>query len=148
MSIGGTVVIPERRGPDSRRQVVVHKLTWWVLFGVLIGILPLFVDGLKALMSPEGLAIEKSLAKGELLISSAAISAAALGELFFVPFPGSGRVFRAFAGFCGILCCMFNSLAYIQVPFSEPSAVVNASIILFCFSVLSSAANVGLAAGR
>ena len=58
-----------------------EKLVRWLVFSVAIALLPLAFNGLKVLGRGETLTFVSLCSRGELLLISAAISAAAIGEL-------------------------------------------------------------------
>ena len=134
--------------PPTRRRVVVARLTLWILFGVIIGLMPLVFDTLRATLSVQGFSVITTLARGQLFISSAAMSAGAMGELFFSSSARRGDILQVIAGFFCLLCCLANSVAYTQVPVAQPAAIVTLSLIFFPLTILASGICIGMTAGR
>lgn len=81
-STSGIAVEPE---VTSRRKALITRLSVWLLFGVILGLLPLIASVIKGAMSPDGLSFTQVLGGGELFIVSAVIAAGAMGELFAGP---------------------------------------------------------------
>ncbi|MER6507299.1 MULTISPECIES: hypothetical protein [unclassified Nonomuraea] len=132
----------------ARARQIIGRLTLWVVFGVIFGLLPIWIDALRGVMSPQRFSWMSILAKGELFIASSALAAAAVGELVFAPFGHEWQIMRAMMVGSSLLCCIGNAVAYTQVAMAGPGTVANVSLTLFVLTLAASAACVGLAAGR
>jgi hypothetical protein len=66
----------------DKRSAIAATLLRWLLFGVVVATAPLLADALSGLTRGEWVSMEALLTRGELLLVAAAISAAAIGELF------------------------------------------------------------------
>lgn len=101
-------------GPNktSRRPMIIARLLLWLIFGVVIGLLPLYADGIKEALSAGGFSFSHTLFQGELFVISAVIAAGAIGELFVANLPDRERIYKiAGGGFC-FLFCVGNAFAY------------------------------------
>jgi hypothetical protein len=97
---------------SRRRSAVFTRLLLWLVFGVVIGALPLYADGVKEALSAGGFRFNDVLGQGELLIVAAVIAAGAMGELFIAKISDKERNYSIVAcGFC-LLFCIGNTLAY------------------------------------
>lgn len=126
---------------------ILPKLARWFGFTVLISLTPLLVTGLglRALSRPFGL---KSIAgHGELLLISAAIGAAAIGEL--VPFKtkrwsAQKILVIAFTLVLVLISSMYFALIMVSGSATDPAVVSFDSLLLFIFTILLSGGCVGL----
>lgn len=135
--------------PDLRNgRAIAGRVFQWALFGVIFGTLPLIVRFVTLLMSSGDISAVSMLGDGELLISSAAISAGALGEVFFATFDERTRIQRTTVGFMSMIVCICTSVAYVQAKVASPEVVVNASLILFAATLCVAATCVSMAVGR
>jgi hypothetical protein len=126
------------------------KLSLWLTFGVIIGLLPLIITGFVHLMSSD-FTWKAILASGEIFIALSVISASALGDLVTASFPEEKfRVRRIFASCACLLCFVCNAVAYLytQVKQVDAGSVESTSISLFIATVITSGVCVGMAAGR
>ena len=133
---------------DARRRVVIDRLSLWLLFSVIFGLLPVLINFLVGVMSPKGVSVLELFAKGDVLVSSAAISGAATGEMLFANFNEKDRRRRMVLGFFCLLGCVCDGVAYTQVDTSTQLTVTVVSSILLFISLITSAICVGTAAGR
>lgn len=60
---------------------MVEKLVKWIVFSVFIGLLPFFWNALRLLTQGESLSLPILFARGEILLTGAALVAGALGDL-------------------------------------------------------------------
>ena len=88
----------------SRRKALITRLSVWLLFGVMLGLLPLIARVIKGAMSKDGLSITEVLGDGELFIVSAVIAAGAMGELFAGAFKECPSLLTVLAGFWTLSC--------------------------------------------
>lgn len=111
------------KSTGSRRPMVITRLLLWLIFGVVIGLLPLFADGIKETLSAGGFSFSHTLSQGELFVVSAVIAAGAIGELFVANLPKRESNYKiAGGGFCFLLC-MGNAFAYAYSTISVACAV-------------------------
>lgn len=124
----------------SRKSEILSRASVWLLFGVVFGALPVLLS-----MVVGGLDIV--LARGELLISSAAIAGGVIGELFYADVPSSEKTYRALAGgFCAILLCC--STAAFMVHGQVADYIVPLSWALFAGTVVAGLTSIAMVAGR
>ena len=133
---------------EARRRVVIDRLSLWLLFSVVFGLLPVLVNFIVAVMSPKGVSFLELFAKGDVLVSAAAISGAATGEMLFADFGERDRRRRMILGFFCLLGCVCDAVAYTRVDTSTQHTVAVVSSILLFISLVTSAICVGTAAGR
>ena len=122
----------------------------WIIFSVGIALIPLVVSPVIAFARGTPLDLLLFSSHGELLIVSAAISAAAIGQLI-----GSGRNLILAKVFCGGFCVVMAVLVSILFgDFSstiksdgviDPHRVTVISAIVFGFTIASSGSSVALA---
>lgn len=133
---------------SARRQVIIERLTFWLLFGVILGLLPMVIGAVAGVMSKNGVDFQTLFAKGDVLVSSAAISGGATGEILFAKVPERHRLFKGTLGFFSIMFCLCNAIAYTQIGASSPGTITAISLIFFVSTLMVSAVCVGMAAGR
>ena len=61
---------------------MIECLIQWMIFSVIIALMPLVFNAIRRTMKGQGIDIFEICSEGELLLISAAIAAASLGELF------------------------------------------------------------------
>jgi hypothetical protein len=146
---GDAEPVGARNGPGRRRSVeIAGRLVFWLVFGVIIGLLPIALLAIKDYMdAPHMISIETILGNGELFVVSAVVCAGAVGELLSVR---SGHWFIKlvtvpFAGCC-VLCLCGNAAAFALTSGSAEHQAASLSMILFLPSIATSAFCVGRAA--
>lgn len=93
-----------------------EKLVSWAIFSVVVALIPIFFNALRLHSRPGGPGPHTILDRGELLILTAALCAAAVGELLISPqVDGVVRVSKLVAGGAVILILLFSSLYYADV---------------------------------
>lgn len=118
-----------------------ERLLRWAMFGVIFAILPILFNFLSAITRSQDIAVNSLIARGELLIVSVSISAAAAGELFGRE-EGQLRSFRLFlVGMSFIIVCV-ASLWFADIAGAvrahesiNESAVAIGSVIVFLSSI-------------
>jgi hypothetical protein len=141
----GIAVEPE---VTSRRKALITRLSVWLLFGVILGLLPLIASVIKGAMSPDGLSFTEVLGGGELFIVSAVIAAGAMGELFAGGFKEAPILLTVLAGFWTLLAFAANTMAYMAVSTAPQPTVVHLSLVFFPFTLLASGLSIGTAAAQ
>ena len=124
------------------------RLAKWLIFSVLLALLPLAYNYLHVLTRNGSPSLDVLLGKGELLLVAASISAAAVGSLI----GGSKKwlIAKVFAGGGSVLLLGLASLYYVDVAVPTPGVTLNASVVakasllFFAFSVVSGAGCVAL----
>lgn len=126
---------------------VLAKLIQWVFYGVLIGIAPIGVAFLVARFTPDEISITKVVSNGELLLVTAGIVGAAIGELL-----GGNHKIRELelvtGGFCVIILIFsshffaFFSIKAIEPNITKDSVVATCSYWLFGGGLISSICSV------
>jgi hypothetical protein len=123
-----------------------ERFARWLVFGVVIALLPLgfkYVVGLTDGPPPSTTTL---LAHGELLLVSVAVAAAAVGELI-----GRGRrrvVFKLLAGGGCVATILFSSLYFAVVSertVAHPEVVARMSMLLFGLTIVASGSCIALA---
>lgn len=109
--------------PKSRRPTIFTRLLLWLIFGVLIGVLPLLADGIKDTFGADGFSFDSLLSQGELFIISSVIAAGAIGELFVAKLPDRERNYLITAGGFCLLLCLGNAIAYASSTMSVACAI-------------------------
>lgn len=116
-----------------------EKLIRWCVFGVAIALLPVAFAWVSLLTTGQSATLNEVLENGALLLITAAISGAAIGELV-----GSGRArikLKLCAGGGCVVVLMACSLWYAQVSSTtviRPEVVMWGSIVMFLFGMVSS----------
>ena len=147
------MVTPTDSPRDRKSRVISEKLVRWLVFSVAISLLPLVFNFLRAYGRGATPSLIDLNAHGELLLISAAIAAAAIGEL--VASGGRYQIAKIIAGGGCVLVLAVASLwfADISAPTSSGALVdyvrvSNASTVVFMFTVISSASCVVLSEVR
>ena len=102
-----------------------EKLIRWIIFSVLMALVPLLVDVLWIVTRGGTEALTSVLARGELLLITAALCAASVGELF-----GSGndrRSRKVISGGAALLILLVSALYFVHV--SEAYAHVSEAYV-------------------
>jgi hypothetical protein len=105
--------VPSRRARNHpRRAKVIGRLLLWLIFGVIIGCLPIFGNLLKLVFSAGGLTMNALLAQGDLFLIGAILSAGAIGEIAFAPLSSRERNYGIAAIGFSLLLCLGNTASY------------------------------------
>jgi hypothetical protein len=126
------------------------RLLRWALFSVIIALLPLVFRFVwdHTQMQVRNPSIASLLDEGELLLISAALAAAAIGELLPQAWRTSPAVSSPppqtviISSGCSVITVLFSSLYYAAVSSSstvKPNVVAIVSVVLFLISLVSSA---------
>jgi hypothetical protein len=129
----------------TRRELVAKRVTVWLLFGAIFGLMPLFAVTLKEIFSADGFSLDGILKGGDLFIISAVLSAGALGELLAVGRSGE-EMLCIVGGFFCLVCFAGNTIAYVVSGNAAASEVATASLVFFPPTLLASGLCVGMAA--
>lgn len=90
-------------GGKWREDPVEEKLTIWIIFGVIVSLLPFGFSLLQSIGSKSSFNYSQILGEGQLLLVAVALSASAFGELIVVDVPPIQRMPKVFAiGSCVI----------------------------------------------
>jgi hypothetical protein len=149
-----TIGDPDVEIAIAKRDHVGKRLAFWFMFGVIFAVLPVSLRILVSGMSKNGVSIEQLLGDGELFISTAAISAAAIGDILYVAFQEgnkfstSKQIVSGFSAFVCLGCCLLSAAAYLNVKASTAGAIVDVSVALFVITLVAAMACVSLAATR
>ncbi|GAA2427176.1 hypothetical protein [Mycolicibacterium llatzerense] len=134
----------------SRRGIVVVRLTFWVTFGVIVGLLPIIIVSIQTGMSHE-FSIVDVLGKGELFVAGAVIAGGAIGELISAgisrDYSGTQtgfKVLAVFIGFFNLLALLANSIGY--TVHSDPSTITGTSIAFFLAAIVPSGVTMAMVA--
>lgn len=140
--------VTDETGATPRREAVTTRLVVWLLFGVVLGLLPLIASVIRGVMSKDAFSFTEVLGGGELFIVSAVIAAGAMGELFAGAFRDSPRLLTILAGFWTLLAFTANTMAYMAVSSAPHSTVMNLSLAFFPFTLIASGLSIGTAVER
>lgn len=116
-----------------------EKLTRWIIFNVMVALVPLFAGYLGLQLGREEPGLHVLTARGELLLVSSAIAAAAVGEL--IPAGRSKAAFKLCAGGTCILLVLVSSLVFAGIQArqdTDPKSVLGLSLGLFAGTLLAS----------
>jgi hypothetical protein len=147
----------EARTGLSRNALIAIRVSAWLFFGVIFGLLPLIIKLIGMALGDHGLS--EFLDRGELFIIGGVIAAGAIGELFasyFKGYPGARAIFfNLTLGFLAVIACVANTIAYMQVAklpveqLSLQSAAISTLTFWFLLgSIFTSGISVGMAAAR
>lgn len=121
---------------------MVEKLVRWALFGVVIALLPIAFSGFKILHRGEAFDHSLLLSDGELLLVSAGIAAAAIGEI--VASGANAKILKVVCGAGATALLMISSFSFADIAslsptLSDGAAIAAESLWIFAFTVLSGA---------
>jgi hypothetical protein len=130
---------------------IIHKLTKWVFFNILIALLPVFLNLLGLLTRGKAPSISLLFSHGELLLLSSAISAAAIGELI-----ASSRnyiVLKLISAGSNLIILYLSAYWYADIVniynsstlSASPDVIASGSIIMFTFTIITSGSCIILA---
>jgi hypothetical protein len=135
----------------SRRDAIALRLTFWLAFGVVLGLAPMLVNSVRSAMSANGLNLTEVLGQGELFIGGAVIAGGAFGELLAAgltkDFSTKGTTFKVFAilAGCGAMLLLLANTAGYMVN-ADPLVVRNFSQWFFIATLIPSGAIIGMVA--
>ena len=127
-----------------------EKLVRWIIFGVIIGLLPILFDVIRNLTRGQQLRFNQISSRGELLLVSAVISASAIGEL--IASGNSLIVAKLVSGGSCVVMLFFSSLCFADISSelsNDPSSLIpnivsKLSFIVFFWTVVVSGISVAL----
>jgi hypothetical protein len=122
-----------------------EKLTTWLVFGVIVSLIPFLLTLLFLLGSSKSVKLQDIFGSGELLLVSAVIAAGALGEVALVDVPRSRRLVKVLAiGGCTITILASSSwfglvlsTIHDKHPYS-PATVAVGSLFVFAVALICS----------
>lgn len=118
---------------------MIQRLRKWLLFTVLIGLVPFLFVGFQALLDHRPLRLELFFAKGELLLLCCMLSATAFGDLLDTP--KHLAVYRDFVGFFAAMVVLVAAWGFGECGtasgLSNPALVARWSIWMFIISVIT-----------
>lgn len=132
---------------------IVEKLIRWIIFSVVIALLPILVNWVFLWLRRKATTFENLTGRGELLLIAAAMAASAIGEV--IPIGQTAIVptghFIAIAKFIAVGLCVaivlissvcFGDIssALISNQYRDPHRVSILSVCLYCSALISSAA--------
>ncbi|WP_420127621.1 hypothetical protein [Longimicrobium sp.] len=117
-----------------------EKLVRWLMFSVLVSLVPLAMTYFGLRLDRRQVHLEMLLGRGELLLISTTLGAAALGELL----PGGrdnaiGKLLAAGTSRVGILVCSFYFATIQSRTAPDAQAILAASVWLFTGMLVASA---------
>lgn len=124
---------------------MLEALIQWIIFSVVIALLPLLFNLLRDIGKGEGINLVRLFSHGELLLVSAAISAGSLGHLFGAENPSS--IPKVVSGGSCVVVLMIASFWFADISGawqSNPTLTLNSkavcvgSIIIFTCAVFAS----------
>lgn len=131
----------------SIKRQIVKKMLKWLLFSVLIALLPIMFNWIILVSRSSPSSLQDVIKQGELLLVIAALTASGLGEIIASgSYMAIGKIFAS--GGC-VIILIFASLYYSYV--STTNYVLDSSIVsltslwLYVFAVISSGSCVALA---
>jgi hypothetical protein len=116
-----------------------EKLTRWLIFSVLISLVPLFTSYVGQLLDHRTASLDSVTGRGELLLITTTLAAAAIGEL--IPSGRERGTQKLLAGGSCIVIVLFSSLLFaaVQSRLHPGGALVfGLSLSLFCGTLLAS----------
>ena len=131
-------------------MLIRQKIIRWVIFSVIVALLPIIFNGLVLLTKGNLFEIETLTGRGELLLIAAAMAASAIGELI-----ASGKTMasiKLIAGGCCLIVLSMASLYFAHVSYAlmakefvDYLIVSKISINLYVASIVSSSCCIILA---
>lgn len=128
---------------------MIESLVRWVIFSVIVALLPLGFNLLRDIGRGRGVSFVRLFSHGELLLVSAAISAGALGQLFGVR--ESLSIAKVISGGACVVILTLASLWFADIsgagdskPSLDTKAICKGSMIIFACTVIASCCCVAL----
>jgi hypothetical protein len=129
---------------------MVFKLSKWVLFGVIVSIVPLAYSYLNLLIKSKPATLQQILGGGELLIVVSAMCAGAVGEM--IGTKSTFVFFKLVSAGSTIVILILSTLTFAtvtearssQAPVLDLSVVETTSLFLFAFGILTCASCIAL----
>jgi hypothetical protein len=115
-----------------------ERLLRWFLFSVLVSLVPLALTYLNLLLDGREAHLEMLLARGELLLVSATLGAAALGELF--PGGRENAMGKLLASGASVLMIVLSSVCFASIQSRQspnPGPIFVVSLFLFAGMLLA-----------
>jgi hypothetical protein len=123
-------------------SVIMEKLLLWLVFNVIIALLPFAFRAMAALLTERPVDLKQILSDGELFLVSAAIASGAVGELILKG--RQMRIPRVLAGGGCVICLMLASFLYAFIRAQSgpttsltPDGIYTLSLIMFFFTFLA-----------
>lgn len=126
---------------------MINKIIKWLIFSVLVGLLPLFLNTLQTLIRGDRVILETLLVRGDLLLIGNAITAGAIGELFARKNNHEEwvEIIKTICGGLSVIIIIINSFWFSQIEFYtsseqtfDESFVALASPIFFIANLVTS----------
>jgi hypothetical protein len=135
-----------------REDPVVEKLAIWLIFGVIVSLLPFLFSVLTSIGSKSSFIYSQILGGGQLLLVAVAISAGAFGDLIFIDVPKLQRMPKVLAiGSCVVEILVASAWFGIvaesdstKTPL-DPVTISLWSILVFAWALLSSGSCLSIA---
>jgi len=145
--------MPEADSASSRPKFFTEKMVKWAIFSVAMALVPLAASTLSQATRGPLPSIDQLVARGELLLITAALCARSCGELF-----GSSdvqRVPKLFAGGATVVVMLLAAIYFSDIAASYRAAAVldakvigNTSLVLYVSSVIAGAGCVFLSEAK
>ncbi|MCI0524016.1 MAG: hypothetical protein L0Y75_02035 [Acidobacteria bacterium] len=120
-------------GSQNFVQTVIEKLTLWVVFNVLIALLPFLFRFIGSKFAGRPMDWKTILSDGELLLVASAVAAGAIGELV-----AKGKnivILRVLVGGGCVICLTLSSLLYAFIKAQPVTSVPPDTSAIFSYSI-------------
>jgi len=138
--------------PDvSPRAVALHRFARWLIFGVLLALVPLIFSWAAREMRSQPSGLDVVLANGELFLVTAAISGAAVGELVGVVRTTRQPFWEIVAGGCCLIVVVLSAHLFADISAVrataatvDPQRVSTWSLWLYAIGLVASGSSVAI----
>ena len=135
----------------SPRAVALHRFARWLIFGVLLALVPLIFSWAAREMRPQPSGLDVVLANGELFLVTAAISGAAGGELVGVVRTTRQPFWEIVAGGCCLIVVVLSAHLFADISAVrataatiDPARVSTWSLWLYGIGLVASGSSIAI----
>jgi hypothetical protein len=124
-------------GEGTKHEAPRIRFLAWLLFGAILGLLPLYIQLFRNLIDLDHFDVGPVLKGGELFVVSSVLAAGALGEVIAAARHRT-TITSLVSGFVCLVCALGDSIAYALADTASFGGIVRISIFLFPASLIVS----------
>jgi hypothetical protein len=135
----------------TRRTHAQHRFTRWLIFGVLLALVPLVFSWAAREMRAQPSSLDVVLANGELFLVTAALSGAAAGELLGVVRSSRKPFWEIIAGGCCLIVVVLSAHLFADISAVrataatvDPQRVSTWSLWLYAIGLIASGSSIAI----
>ena len=139
------------RSTVARRTLAQHRFTRWLIFGVLLALVPLLFSWATRQLRAQPSSLDVLLANGELFLVTAALAGAAIGELLGVARSSRQPFWEIVAGGCCLIVVvlsahLFADISAIRATAAtvDPARVSSWSLWLYGIGLVASGSSIAI----